>query len=303
MREFYRKESPLISFLGMGGGAACFVIGGGATKDYWISVLDNTASSGSGVVADSSGNAYVASKGDSKALLLKYGASGDILWQRTLADSSSDEYYDAALDDSGNVHVLGLSYTDGTVLNKILLAKYNSSGVIQMQRTLEGSGDDLGRDVAVDSSGNVYTISTSYSSGAGASDLLIVKYNSSGVIQWQRTLGNSDENFGSGIAVDSSGNVYVTGLFYPFPNKLILAKYNTSGTIQWQRALYGTDATSGDDVVVDDSGNVYVVGQVGSACLIAKYNSSGVIQWQLTLDGSAGTEYGVDASVDSSGNV
>ena len=51
MRELYRKESPLVSFLGMGGGASCFVIGGGATEKYWISVLDNTTStSGTGVV-------------------------------------------------------------------------------------------------------------------------------------------------------------------------------------------------------------------------------------------------------------
>ena len=132
-----------------------------------------------------------------------------------------------------------------------------------------GSTDDNGRDLAVDSSGNVYVISTSYSSGAGSSDFLLVKYNNSGVVQWQRTLGNSDENFGEGVAVDnSSGDVYVTGLFYPSNTKLALAKYNSSGTIQWQRALYGTDSTQGSDVVVDSSG-VYVTG-IGSAALIAK---------------------------------
>ena len=118
MKELYRKESPLNSFIGLGGGASLFCDWWWITEKYWISVLDNTTStSGTGVVSDSSGDVYVASQGDNKALLVKYDPSGDILWQRTLSDSTGndDEFHDVALDDSGNVYVVSPSYTNSTI--------------------------------------------------------------------------------------------------------------------------------------------------------------------------------------------
>ena len=71
---------------------------------------------------------------------------------------------------------------------------------------------DRGNKVVVDSSDNVYVCGESYTSGTGA---LIVKYDSSGTIQWQRKLGGSSHSAnGFGIAIDSSDNLYITGSIY-----------------------------------------------------------------------------------------
>ena len=95
--------------------------------------------------------------------------------------------------------------------------------------------DSNGYGVTTDSSGNFYVIGTS---NDGNTYPIIAKYNSSGVIQWQRKLRQTISGTGRGIAVDSSGNVYICGagytgsLFY-----IITAKYDSSGAIQWQRSL------------------------------------------------------------------
>ena len=232
-------------------------------------------------------------------------------WIATLGGTGSDYGQAIAVDSSGNVYVTGYTASQGAGGNDALITKYDTSGTIQWQRSLGGSGTERGQGIAVDSSGNVYVTGYITSQGAGGNDAIIAKYNTSGTIQWQRILGGASSEIGYGIAVDSSGNVYVAGSTASQGaggNDAIIAKYNTSGTIQWQRSLGG----AGDDVfygiAVDGSGNLYVTGLTnsqgagGNDALITKYDTSGTIQWQRSLGGS-GTERGQGIAVDSSGNV
>ena len=116
-----------------------------------------------------------------------------------------------AADSSGNCYVGGYTASAGAGNNDVLITKYNTSGTIQWQRTLGGTGADYGYGIAVDSSGNCYVAGLTNSAGAGSTDVLITKYNTSGTIQWQRILGGANQDRGNGIALDSSGNCYVTG--------------------------------------------------------------------------------------------
>ena len=279
---------------------------------YWIGLLSSINNDlGQSVAVDSSGSIYLCgfsnSGGSNNFQIAKYNTSGAIQWQRNLGTSLDADYgYSIALDSSGNVYICGESNQSGTYDFRV--AKYDTSGTIQWQKRLGGSGSDAAYSVAVDSSGNVYVCGTSDSSSTYR--FQIAKYNTSGAIQWQRSLGGSGNDFGYSVAVDSSSNVYVCGYslvgsYYDFQ----IAKYDTSGAIQWQRRL---GSSSGQDygysIAVDSSGNVYVCGTsvVGSSFdfQIAKYNTSGTIQWQRRLgDGGSGEEKGYSVTVDSSGNV
>jgi uncharacterized delta-60 repeat protein len=236
---------------------------------------------------------------------------GGPYWIGTLGGAANDQGNGIAVDSSGNVYVTGYTSSQGSGGNDVLIAKYNNSGTIQWQRTLGGIDSDYGTSIAVDSSGNVYIGGYTRSQSAGGFDVLITKYNTSGTIQWQRTLGGSAFDYGTSIAVDSSGNVYVAGYAYSPSGgaqpDVLITKYDTSGTIQWQRTLGGSGYDFGYGIAVDSSGNVYITGYTdsqgsgGADVLIAKYNTSGTIQWQRTL-GGANTDVGVDIAVDSSGN-
>ena len=107
------------------------------------------------------------------------------------------------------------------------------------------TSSDIARGVATDSSANVYV--TGYTAGgldgntnAGDYDLFLVKYNSSGTKQWTKQLGTSSADSASGVATDSSANVYVTGQTAggldgntnAGSEDLFLVKYNSSGTKQ-----------------------------------------------------------------------
>ena len=231
-------------------------------------------------------------------------------WIATLGGSTGDIGRSIAIDGSGNVYVAGYTTSQGAGNSDILITKYNTSGVIQWQRTLGGTLNDYGYGIVVDSSGNAYVAGATLSQGAGSSDILITKYDTSGAIQWQRILGGTRDDAGYAIALDSSANVYVAGYTGAGAanDDLLVTKYNSSGTIQWQRTLGGSVNDYGYGIALDSSANVYVAGYTrsqgaGSAdMLITKYNTSGTIQWQRILGGT-GAEVGYCVAVDSSGNV
>jgi hypothetical protein len=210
---------------------------------------------------------------------------------------------DIAVDSNQNVYVAGDHNVSGSF--DIGLAKYNSSGIIQWQRSLRSAGfDRLGNNgLAVGGNGDVYICGNSDSSGGTGTEIIIAKYNTNGSDLWQRRLGNAAENTAGGIAVDSGGNVYITGAVGSA--SMTVAKYNTSGVIQWQRDLSSSGWPRGAGIAVDTNGNAYIagsVGQIGSAALICKYNTSGTLQWQRNLDTANQSPRGVDIAVDTNGN-
>jgi len=204
-----------------------------------------------------------------------------------------------AADTSGNIYIIGYA-NDGTN-DYIIIAKYNSSGTIQWQRSLK-QNNSYGYGITTDSSGNIYV--TGFPNDGTNSYIIIAKYDTSGTIQWQRKL-KQNNSLGYGITTDSSGNVYVTGSANDgATNYIIIAKYNSSGAIQWQRKLK-QNASTGRGIVTDSSGNVYITGSANDGStnyiIIAKYDSSGVIQWQRNLQQNNSSGFGIAA--DTSGNI
>jgi hypothetical protein len=257
------------------------------------------------IKSDSSANVFAAGYGPMSAsyfggIVAKYNSSGTIQWQRTLdnlANNSPVQFYSSAIDSSGNTYVVGSGYS--TPMYRGLIAKYNTSGVIQWQSYINLTNRGGLNAAVCDSSGNLYVSGSGQNASAGT-NALIAKYTSAGALSWSRSLNDglaaaSQNDGGSAIAVDSSANVYVGGYFLNASSGMngYLAKYDTSGTLLWQRTLADSNAAASQSTAinyiwVDSSGNVFVCGGFknasgGSSGFIAKYNSSGAIQWQRSL--------------------
>lgn len=115
------------------------------------------------------------------------------------------------------------------------------------------------------------------------------------------TLTGTGTRQGYGITVDSSNNVYLSGV--ESAGGMLFAKYNSNAVIQWQRTL---SPGGFPKIAVDSSSNVYIGGYANLGGLfdyvLAKYNTSGTIQWQRKL-GSANNDLGYDIALDSSANL
>lgn len=209
------------------------------------------ASTGQGwsIACDSLDNMYIAGYADDPGAnfdirIVKYNSSGTLQWQRRLGQNGTDQRaYGVAVDASANVYIVG--YSGASITNKVQLAKYNSSGTIQWQREVNyGSEDAIGYGVSVDTASNVYVASTIYVSGVGY--ICLIKYNTSGTLQWARKLGGGSPD-ARGVTVDKDDNVYICGYSNSAGTRdWYWAKYNSSGTIQWQRRL--STSTAADEV-------------------------------------------------------
>jgi len=161
--------------------------------------------------------------------------SFEVDWYRTWGGRFEDRGNGIAVDSLDNVYLAGEAYGFGAGGTDLVLVKYDSSGVQQWNRTWGGSYDDNGHGVAVDSSDNVYLAGYTSSFGAEDRDIALVKYNSSGVQQWSRIWGGIHGDLGNGVAVDSSENIYLSGVTYSFGvgnGDMVLVKYGVENTIE-----------------------------------------------------------------------
>ena len=176
--------------------------------------------------------------------------------------------------------------------------------------------------VAIDSSDNIYITGTSQGANlfgknvtsGTTDDIFVAKLNSSGVVQWVYAAGGTGRDRGRKIALDSSGNIYVTGYYWSTVDfgggnvtsngnwDAFLLKLNSSGTFQWVKS-YGSNYNDlGRDVAIDSNDNIYMLGNyrgtvdfgggdengaVNGDIFLVKFNSSGVFQWVYTAGASA----------------
>lgn len=224
------------------------------------------------------------------------------------------------------------------------------SPILRWAKSGGGILNEYSQSLAVDGSGNSY-VTGSFNSptitfgstiltkiGADSSyDAFVVKYDVSGNVVWGKDVGDIGDDFGYGIAVDGSGNVYVTGSFgsptITFGSTVLtnantddsfdmfIVKYDTGGNVLWARKAGGTGYDDGNAVAVDASGNSYVAGDFESPGIgfgpdtlrnadgagfnydifIAKYDPNGNLVW---VKGAGGTNYDYPTAltVDASGN-
>ena len=227
---------------------------------------------------------------------------------------------------------------------------------LEWARRTGGAGIDRAMDIAVDAAGNVfsfgyYTGTVDFDPGAGVSnltsagstDMFISKLDATGNFVWAKSIGSSAGESPMGLAIDPSGNVYITGGFYgttdfdPGPgvfnmtsggqSDIFIAKYDVNGDFVWAKEINGgTWYDHGYEIKVDANGNVYVVGRFyyqggpsfdfdpgpGTFLLTAgeedafilKLDNDGNFIWARDFGGGSGNENrGYSIDIDAAGNV
>ena len=297
--------------------------GGLDDRPYWLSAadVDNAEGMAIDIAVDSVGNVitlsrrYIQSASEIQMLLIKYDTDGNLLWERLFSQDVGGFLRPVALalDSNDDVIMIGTvpRYTNN--LERILIVKYNSSGVYQWLNTLFDTNLLHATDVVIDSSDNIIISGFSKPSGRTKTVMLLVKCDSSGNKLWDRYVyGNVDHDRGQCVAVDSNDNIFMAGdIAHATKNYLVgLVKYNTSGTLQWQRTVEGAYLIYGrGNISVDPSDDLILSCSPADSnytlsIAIIKFNSSGTYQWDIVLPEPGGGDYAYPMStVDTEGNV
>ncbi len=261
----------------------------------------------------------------------------DYSWGKYLSTSNSDRIYKTVIDASNNVIAVGSKGYISTDVDAIIYKYDHLGNSLWSDQPAKSSDYDGIYGVVTDKTGNIYITGKFYSSAFnsnissnGSSDAFIAKYNPDGILLWAKNAGGSDEDYGSNIALDNFGNVYVVGFFNgtaywdgiykasSTQGDMFIAKYDTDGNVKWVKTgdvgeynyLYG--------IAVDKSGNAYVsanfsgnlqfdgapvAGSIGGTDMfLIKYDTSGNFKWIKTA-GGVGDDGGNDTNIDSDGNI
>ncbi|HKR07077.1 MAG TPA: SBBP repeat-containing protein [Bacteroidia bacterium] len=248
-----------------------------------------------------SGTYNLTAAGGNDIFISKSDVSGNFVWARQIGGPSEDIGKSIAIDGSGNVYITG--YFNGTAdfdlgagtvsltsygFQDVFIAKLDASGNFIWIKQLGGTSSDFANSVAVDGSGNIFTIGNFSGTGdfdpnagtfnltsAGNYDVFISKLDVSGNFVWAKQLG---AEFGNSIAVDGAGNVFTTGYFNGSPDfdpgpgiftltssgssDTYISKLNASGNFVWAKRIGGIQNSSNlaFSIAVDGSGNVYTSG-------------------------------------------
>jgi hypothetical protein len=235
---------------------------------------DHTGDNAMGIAVDGSGNVCVTGFGVCWSehpfdyVTIKYNPDGETVWVRGYngPGDGQDRAYAIATDGSGNVYVTGESDGTGTYEDYCTI-KYLSDGGTAWVRRYNGPADstDEASDIAVDGSGNVYVTGRSYGAGTDF-DYCTIKYDASGTEVWVKTYDGPASGYdnATAIAVDASGNIYVTGESGGIGSSGDYAtlSYQPNGDTAWVKRYDGPGKASdvAQSIAVDDSGNVYVTG-------------------------------------------
>jgi hypothetical protein len=278
----------------------------GTLTSNWIHSWGGTGTDADSAIAtDSFGNAYVVGSttsfgaGGQDVLLLKYDASGNLLWTRTWGGSGNDYGNGVLVGPDGSVYVVGGTSSFGAGWYDVLLLKLDTSGNLIWSRTWGGASYDVGHDLSFDANGNLAIAAEAYSFCPGSCAVLLTATTNGDFVGSRAWKGPATYDSAYSITVDPAGNRVLTGISWdysvsPNHNTISILKFDSQGNLLWNRNWTGPseDESWGSKTVrTDAQGNIYVAGRTTANCtssdfstcnfdvLLLKIDSNGNLLW------------------------
>jgi len=270
-------------------------------------------------------------------------------WGRAYGGLTADNVSAIGMDGAGNIYMTGsffrsIRFGDTTLTNGnftgLYLVKFSPAGTLLWVTVGTGTGEYRDPSLAVDRQGNCYLtgsftnsaqLGATVLSSLGSTDIFLAKCDSSGRFLWARHGGGEEPVLSRGIALDSLGNIFITGSFRnvaTFGNFNVLGsgltdvfvvKYNAAGISQWATACGGSESDVGNAIAADRYGNCYVTGdyagtpvfgpyylnKVGSQTttdvFVMKLDPDGFVEWANGMGGYT-SDHGYSIAADPEGN-
>jgi uncharacterized delta-60 repeat protein len=242
------------------------------------------------------------------------------MWQKHYQGTgdNSDRFNKIISDGQGNFIAAGYSIKTGNYRD-FLTVKFDSNGDTLWWATKNGKGnaDDEATQLAIDALGNIYVAGYS-DGGKSEDDILLIKYNSNGVRQWDTTWNSPAwlDDVPNDMAIDANGNIFITGNAEPDTvtgsMDYITLKFSPAGAILWQVQYSRPGVTSGKDeataLALDAADNCFVTGRSSNGTdddmITFKYDgSNGSVLFTQIYNGGSGDDRGVDIAIDNNQDI
>ncbi len=280
------------------------------------------------------------SKAFSDIFIIKYDSIGKVIWAIKEGGRLNDRAYSVSTDRQDNIYVTGYFYSDTIQFGSFIListdavadmfiVKYDKNGKVVWAKKEGGNGLEIPYSIVIDNNNNPIIagrfaalsiqFGTHILSQKGSYDVFLVKYDSSGNVQWAKGAGGGTNDEAFSVDVDMAGNIYVVGYFnqktdfgkFNFTSvgqsDIFIAKYSADGDEIWVKTAGGKGVDEAKSISVDDFGNCYIAGNFkndflyfdskqfiqpknGNNSFIAKYDANGNFRWAKSIHGESKAE-------------
>ena len=285
---------------------------------------------------------------------LSFAQTTNWLWAKNSGGTNNEASNVIKTDAIGNVYIAGYFKSPTIMFDTVSLtdqhnglsdntdwfvAKYDANGNVLWAKNGNSLAVGNATSIAVDNSGNVYVVgeirglftigSVTIQANGYASDIFYLKYDANGILQWVKRAGGPNNDGAKSIAIDASGNFYMSGYFgsdtlilgadtllnaQTGSFDIFLAKFDADGNPIWAKCAGGTNNDIALSVAVDNSNNAYITGYmtspsvtfgtvtfVNTGVFLVKYNTNGNVLWAKNFQGTQ-WDLGASVAVDNAGN-
>ena len=227
--------------------------------------------------------------------LVKTDAAGNMQWNRTYGGADNDHIYSIVQSSDGGYALAGWTRSFGAGQGDFWLGKTDAAGNMQWNRTYGGASNEGVYSVVQTSDGGYALAGYTNSFGAGGWDFWLVKTNSTGHHQWNRTYGGADYDYAWSIVQTSDGGYTLAGYTRSFgtgQDDFWLVKTNATGNHEWNQTYGGTDYDTARSVVQTSDGGYVLAGHTnsfgagGEDFWLVKTDSAGNMVWNRTYGGT-----------------
>ncbi len=253
--------------------------------------------------------------------------SPGVAWTKQIGTVDDDASRSVALDALGNVYISGFTYGDldgvQSGYGDAFLTKYDSAGNELWSSQIGSTAEDWSYSVAVDGAGHAYISGFTEGDFAGAhagnQDAFLTKFDPTGNELWSKQLGTATSDYSRAVAVDASGNAYISGRTVgdlggtnAGGSDAFLTKFDASGNELWSTQIGTTGNDISYSVAVDAAGNAWISGRTynnlggiyagASDAFLAKFDASGNELWTTQI-GTTEIDYSYSVAVDAVGHA
>jgi hypothetical protein len=230
------------------------------------------------------------------AYIVKLDGNGTLQWTRTVGGANFEIAYSIIQTTDGGYAVAGETNTFGAGGYDFYIVKLDGSGTLQWSKTIGGTNNDNARSIIQTTDGGYAVAGSTNSYGAGLYDMYIVKLSSSGALQWNKTIGGANNDYGNSIIQSTDGGYAVAGETNSFGAggyDFFIVKLDGSGTLQWSKTIGGANDDQVYSIIQSTDGGYAVAGTTGSFgagvydMYIVKLSSIGALQWSRTVGGTS----------------
>jgi hypothetical protein len=217
-------------------------------------------------------------------------------WEKTFGGRGDDVGYSVQQTRDGGYIIVGWTESYGSGGYDVYLIKVDANGNMQWSKTFGGREDDWGYSVQQTSDGGYIIVGETKSYGAGRRDVYLIKVDANGNMQWSKTFGGREDDWGSSVQQTRDGGYIIVGVTKSYGaggGDVYLIKVDANGNMQWSKTFGGGAGDVGYSVQQTRDGGYIIVGYTTSYgagefdVYLIKVDANGNMQWSKTFGGGS----------------